>query len=517
MWLVAALAPASFAHGIFLLNKGSTWAFYSPTARFWELMIGAAVAIVQVRQRTTALAGTPITPDATGSFPISCSPTMNSSSVVKHILSVVGAAVLIAGIVLIRQDSSFPGYMALYPTLGTASLLAAGPGAIVNRTFLSFRPLIGIGLISYPLYLWHWPLLSISYIAYFGEVSQTIRALILGISFLLAWLTYTLVEKSMRGGGFGRTKAIVLVLMLGVVGVCGHYTFRHDGFINLRSSLVHSFYFYELERGAAWRSEVCFHEESEAEKAPDFEKCTNHSPLAEASRVFLWGDSHAASFYPSLKSVAGDAITLTQVTTAICPPLIHQPGARKGCNERNQSTLEKILQDKPDVVILAGNWRGDVPAAVASILKKLKDGGIKTVILVGRTPIWRKPAPHVIAASIQADPFSRIPHRYKSAVEPDDAVIKAQLMRAAKDHDVVFVSPYDALCNDRGCLALTGNTPDTIVTGDLFHLTKWGGILVMSHFPKFWCPRNGQQGSPPNSNLNFCGNEVLSLPSDTAE
>ncbi len=506
-WLVAAAAAASFTHGIFLLDSGSIWAFYDPTARFWELMLGAAVATRLVRSRPVGDHDKTTHADYRASPPRQDSAPRSHSPVINDLLSLLGAALLLAATVCIRRDSAFPGYVALCPTLGTASLLAAGSQALVNRTLARFPLLVGIGLISYPLYLWHWPLLSIYNISHFDETSPAMRGLIIGASFLLAWLTYRFVEKPIRGGGFGRIKALVLILLLGTVGFCGEYTFRDEGLRYQRSARVRSFYFFVLERGQAWRSEVCFLEEFEGDKLPDFEQCTDRSPIESAPRVFLWGDSHAASLYPALRDIASDAITLTQVTTALCNPLIDILEITPRCKQRNEATLERILREKPNVVILAGNWKGNVLPALSSMLQQLKAGGIGTVILVGQTPVWRKPAPHVIAATIQADPFGKTPQRYTSAVKPDDQVIKAQLQKAASSHGAVFVSPFDALCNEQGCLALTGDTPDTIVTGDFTHLTKWGASIVISKFPRFWCDGKTRRAPGTTSQNDYCGGE----------
>ena len=124
-------------------------AFYLPVARFWELMLGAWLARAAVkgqmpspRQREAAAAG--------------------------------GAALLLAGFLVIVDDRDFPGWRALLPTLGTALLILAGPQAWFNRRVLALKPMVMIGLISYPLYLWHWPLLSFARIFVF-EPSPELR------------------------------------------------------------------------------------------------------------------------------------------------------------------------------------------------------------------------------------------------------------------------------------------------------------------------------------------------------
>lgn len=66
---------------------------------------------------------------------------------------------------LLNKKAAFPGWWAVLPTIGTCLVISAGPGAWLNRKFLSSRPVVWVGLISYPLYLWHWLLLSFAWIA----------------------------------------------------------------------------------------------------------------------------------------------------------------------------------------------------------------------------------------------------------------------------------------------------------------------------------------------------------------
>jgi peptidoglycan/LPS O-acetylase OafA/YrhL len=129
----------------------------------------------------------------------------------------------------INKELRFPGEWALIPVTGAVLLLAAGPDAVVNRKILSARLLVWFGLISFPLYLWHWPLLSFARIVESEVPSSEIRLQAAVLSIVLAWLTYLLIERPMRFGKYGRAKIITLVFLMIVIGYVGFNTYQRDG------------------------------------------------------------------------------------------------------------------------------------------------------------------------------------------------------------------------------------------------------------------------------------------------
>jgi peptidoglycan/LPS O-acetylase OafA/YrhL len=172
-WPIAALAAASFAACLILTPTHPAASFYSPATRLWELALGAALA------RFAAL------PPADARL--------------RDAASLIGLALIALSLALLGAADPFPGWRALVPTLGAALLIAAGPAAWVNRRLLAHRAMVGIGLISYPLYLWHWPLLSYAHIIHQGRPLKPLLLLALvAASFALAWLTWRWLETPIR-------------------------------------------------------------------------------------------------------------------------------------------------------------------------------------------------------------------------------------------------------------------------------------------------------------------------------
>jgi peptidoglycan/LPS O-acetylase OafA/YrhL len=198
--LVATALIGSFVANILFVWGHPDATFYLPISRMWELLVGAVIALVGpgLREKAVTRFGTPVTSRA----------------------QVIGAFGLLTGLLAIDESFSFPGWWALLPTLGTAILIGAGPSAWVSERILAWRPLVFVGLISYPLYLWHWPLLAYHHILYGTESTAIVRIGLIVTSFVLAILTYEVIEKPIR---FGRVAAwpTVLVTVLGGATVTG--------------------------------------------------------------------------------------------------------------------------------------------------------------------------------------------------------------------------------------------------------------------------------------------------------
>lgn len=179
----AALLIGSFAYSIHALKVDASAAFYLPQSRFWELMIGSLLAI-HLFNRTQLEVG-------------------RKAARLFDFLSVAGLFFIFFGYTVIKEGGQFPGYLALLPTVGAALLINSGRDAYVNRALLTFRPLVWVGVISFPLYLWHWPLLSYAHILTGAPLSIETSCILVIISFLFAWLTHHFVEKPLRFGPNG--------------------------------------------------------------------------------------------------------------------------------------------------------------------------------------------------------------------------------------------------------------------------------------------------------------------------
>ncbi len=202
--LIAGAGAASFGLSVHTVATDATAAFYSPLTRCWELLAGSLFAWL------TRFGARP------GATP-------------SNVLSAVGACLLTYGALRISRDAAFPGAWAAIPVIGAVCLIAAGNEAWFNRVVLSADVLVWVGLISFPLYLWHWPLLSFLTIVEGTVPTGGARLAAVLASFALAWLTYAGIERPIRFGA--RDGAPVAALCAGMltIGMVGYFTFLNGG------------------------------------------------------------------------------------------------------------------------------------------------------------------------------------------------------------------------------------------------------------------------------------------------
>jgi hypothetical protein len=212
-----AIFAASFAFYLHDVDHQPVAAFFSPKSRFWELMAGAILAYVALHyadrlqavriigRRNRGAAGTGVAPGETAA----------------SLLGLALLAVVLSGLNLGLPFANLMGEG--FAVLGSALLIFAGPTALVNRLLLSNGIAVFVGLISYPLYLWHWPLLSFLTIIDGTYPPLYQRAIAVAASFVLATLTYRFVELRIRRGRIhhrqstiGLVAGILSMLVLGI-------------------------------------------------------------------------------------------------------------------------------------------------------------------------------------------------------------------------------------------------------------------------------------------------------------
>jgi len=215
--IVAMLCVLSFLDNMYLFRKAPVVDFYSPLSRVWELMAGA---VLSTALRHQAIQQGYLRVDAVCARWIREGETPNDGRSLSLVLAVCGVLLVAAGLLLSRQGDAYPGWKALLPVSGAVCLLAAGPANGISKYLLANRLAVFIGLISYPLYLWHWPLLSYAHII-IGDMDSSTRLLRVGLvvgAVVLATLTYFLVERPVRFKQ--KNTRIVKFLILGMVIMC---------------------------------------------------------------------------------------------------------------------------------------------------------------------------------------------------------------------------------------------------------------------------------------------------------
>jgi peptidoglycan/LPS O-acetylase OafA/YrhL len=337
--VLVALALLSFLSNVWLVSTDHpTAAFYAPWARAWELAAGGILACLRLHTTKPWLPWSPV--------------------LRSHVQSTVGILLLAIGLAFIQSDRTFPGWWALLPVLGAMLCIAAGPMGWFNRVLLAWRPLVRIGLISYPLYLWHWPLLAfVRVLAAATEASRSIRAGALMLALVLAWLTYVLVEKRLR---HSRNRSVIIVLcsVMGLLGVTGLLAGKNYWASRLSIPLLNS-YFHNIEKAT-----------HDWDFPGAMEQYSLNGGIAYrmghgTRQVLLLGDSHVEQIAPRLQALLDRdsqlPVTLSFLISSGCPPIMNTVKVVMGnpcSNTEHNRDLELARSDAFDTIVLGGRWNG---------------------------------------------------------------------------------------------------------------------------------------------------------------
>ena len=468
--LIAIIGAASFLLNVWTTRIDAVAAFYSPVTRVWELAMGAALASLTLHPPAAGVA-------AVGARLLDAMRTRW-----RELTAVAGLAAVVAAVVLLNRTTSFPGWRAALPTAGTFLLIAAGPDAWINRRVLAHPLLVGIGLVSYPLYLWHWPLLTYAQLTEPWTTSVGARLAIVALSGLLAWLTYVLCEKPIRFGRHGKVAVIALAMLMASALGIGVTTYRADGFaerpINT-SDVAHFLQYYErLHRNGlqnAYRGECDFMDWKSEKTRPSISgDCT--LPGMRGT-WFLWGDSYAQALSLGLRQALPAGFSLAQVATSGCPPRLSEPDPLElegRCERANGYARQAIAALKPDVVILA-QMQGHRDTDWTALADAVRRMGAGHAVVVGPTPQFSPSLPLVIANQYWGQPHDRVKGPGGGIMQVDGA-LKAAL---GQSQALLYVSLVDALCNADGCLATIPGEPSQLIAVDSGHLSPRGSIFVV--------------------------------------
>ena len=351
LWPIAAIMLVSFGLNAGLIGEHPVLTFYFPITRFWQLMVGSSLAYLYYRM--PLVAGGSDKSDRLQEIDRLLSANPNA-------LAFIGSALIVAALLVIDNNHAYPGVWALLPTMGAFFVIAAGPRAWINRDLLSHPWLVFIGLISYPLYLWHWPLLSLARTIEGGSLAPGFIVSAVLLSVLLAYATYRFFERPVRAST-GLVIPAILCGILAVLAVVGQVIYKKEGI-------------------AARMTALEFPVERHLPSVPEVDQCRKQMPFAlglcityptqldpKAPTVLSIGDSHggylARGIYSDLTSNIVH-IQFAALSAGSCLPFI---GVER-------YALTRSL-DCQDIMSPALKFAVDTPA-------------IKAVMLVGRYALY---------------------------------------------------------------------------------------------------------------------------------
>jgi len=370
----------TFALGVWLTIVAPIWAFYSLPTRAWELSVGALIALLPSLRRQSRL------------------------------LAALGVIALVASALWFDETTAFPGAHALLPVLGTAALLSSiGAWPQPLKWLATNRISIWLGKISYPLYLWHWPVLVLPIALFARDLLLWERITALVVTVILADLTTRFVEEPLQLRNFAPRRivlstvmAMALALLLGF-GIAKTTT----------SSIL-------IDGKQVTLASI------EARPTPYDDGChlnyhQSVPPLCEFGQiaakktVVLYGDSHAVQWFPALEKLAKEkGFKLISLTKSACPSIDvvrESVGAfnMSNCATWRKNAIERIAAAKPDLVVLASFEHFAPQGDPRNVEKWWADGSLRTyetlkpltpkIIYLLDTPLPERNIPDCLAST----------------------------------------------------------------------------------------------------------------------
>lgn len=488
--MVVVFTIASFAFCVWATGYRPVYAFFLSPSRAWELLIGSVLAL--------------------GVIPLI------DNKQVLNALSVLGLGLILVAIFTFTADTSFPGWQAAVPCVGAGLLIYAnGQTETIGGRILSFKPFVWIGLISYSLYLWHWPIIVFAKYHAGGELSHGALWGLIGLSIIVAALSWKFVEQPFRRktGTFANIRIFAPAcfaggLVLAGAGAAGHVT---NGFPERWSPEVRSFA--SAREDINPRSKECHHRKPKdlAANPP-----CRFGPEEGPPKFIVWGDSHADAAMPAFTQLAERfKVPGWFASYGGCPPLLSvyriDRTRRHQCLQFNDTVAKLIADNGIKTVFLVARWtvysdglnvegpqstkrtfigsanhklrtRESSQKAFADGLERtlaaIEKSGAKAV-LVEQVPEHYALVPTLLARAVAAgtDP-STITLPLKDHLARQSYVV-SQFDKLARPPSVVRLDPASALCSEAGCKVVDGATT---LYNDYQHLTGSGAEWIAPLF-----------------------------------
>ena len=422
-------------------------AFYLMPARVFEFLIGAAVAEAAVAPVRAAWAA--------------------------ELVAGLGLAGLVASVAIFSAGLPHPGWPTLLPCLSTAALIHVG----LNRTTLAGRLLAMrapafLGLISYSLYLWHWPILVI---ARYHDLPQT-PPWLAGEAVLLvalSWASWRFIEQPFRAAGSPWRQRAALILPAAAAGLVAAAVamVALNGLPGRFPPDVASVAgYYAYRDGKPFREGRCFI--TSQNSLGDFDRGTCLALAPDKPNVLLLGDSHAAHLWTGLRD-AWPGINFLQATASGCKPLLGATGARR-CTALMGDMLERFIPEhRLDAVVIAGLWDEADIAPLMTTLEALVPAAPDLVVF-GPMPRYDQPVATLLAKGLRDHDLAAVPRHRLAGTAGLDARMRAAVSPVAR-----YVSPYAALCPADGACRLFASA-GVPMQFDYHHLTAAGAAAMMA-------------------------------------
>ena len=495
--IILICACASFTLNIFFYDKDISGGFYSPLARFWEILVGGLLSVLIDKNYLK----------------------INES----RYLSFTGITLIILGLVVINEKVIYPSWYALIPTGGAALLILSSPKSFFNKYLLSNRVLVFIGVISYPLYLWHWPIISFVKIKFGQNLDFYYIIIMAGFTIIISIATHYLLERPIKKMD-GKFSSIYLMLIMIITFFIGIYTYQSNGFPerylkeeiiskNIDSNLTA----HELIKenilvdgdGAGFRPSQDFLRDlinypigimnqptgcdaTITYGSINLVECHKVNTKSNKSMVLV-GDSMAQSLYPGFVNLPLKFNFSTYYLLGCPPSLEYDPKEVPECSKANSKIIEFIKKTKPDVLLLFGLWWHKVPPSkVQKFIEFSLDAGAKEIYVIGNSPKWKDDLPKALLNAYKTNGYlqTRITPTLMDGFLESENNFQNLITKVQSKH-IKYISLMDILCNEIGCTVLSDtSSANSLIQIDRWHLSNEGSKYVVPFILEFMRKNN---------------------------
>lgn len=440
----------SFVWNVLRVVKHPDEIFFLPHARFWQLMMGGLLALTPSQRYKKQ----------------------------PEIQSILGLVFFVIALVFINSKSYFPGWWAILPTMGAVLVISAGNETWVNKNIFGHKIMNYIGLISYPLYLWHWPLLSFSQIIYKGESPLEVKVVMIAISVILSILTYHLIESPVKKLTFFKKKRLSIFLLIGLSAFALIGVLQFYGVFKSYSSTL----------GVSFISDAVNDWDFPGRTKKIKGKIASYYEQGENKSVTLFlGDSNMEQYYPRMDYLLSEypdkARKIIFFTTGGCPPIPHVRDHRPkmaSCPQVVEKALEMANKKEIHTIVIAASWLGyfnydgdeyviragseflplKYPgpgyqrslSKLEEILQRFHDQG-KKIILILNIPRGLEYHPKsMLERNFSFEPFKVIQTQFdlKRFLNENGAIYE-DLKKLGERTKTEVINPLDILCHDDIC------------------------------------------------------------------
>ena len=471
--VLIAIAAASLALSIWGSHYKPVASFYLAGTRVWELLLGAFVAFA------------------------ARSAVWSSYRVASELLAIVGLVVIAGAVFLYDSTLEYPGAYALLPCVATAVLIGVGHGrkTVVGR-ILSWRVLVFTGLISYSLYLWHWPIFSLYRYYFISDIDAPRAVLLIAVTYLVAWLSWACIETPIRSRRvLASTRSFVWAA------IAANFLLLAIALVLWTSGGLPQRFSPEVTAVAT----APMHPDAvrcmtmPPDKVRAAQLCRFGPPGAQLPKVVVWGDSHALALLPAYERLAWKhEVQLYFVASASCGPLFGVADTRRhrmwqmNCSEFNEAAVEAIHKLDPRLVILGGYWSyidtgiepqdGADLRRGASLFRQGLERSLQRISAPGRSicavlgvPTVRRVVPYAMAMAERRGIAPDMIGVTRTDALDEYRKVEAEIRALARGGLVETVDPKTVLCPGAACAFESHGEP---LYRDTNHLSVTGAQLV---------------------------------------